>query len=43
MMLPRIVRLAYQMAWDLAGSDIQPDFTGANQGSSLPQATGLGR
>ena len=41
--LERIVRLVYQLAWDLADSDVQPDFTGANRGSSLPAATGLGR
>ena len=41
--MERIVRLVYQMAWDLADSDAQPDFTGANRGSSLPAATGLGR
>ena len=41
--MERIVRLVYQMAWDLADSDAQPDFTGANRGASLPAATGLGR
>ena len=41
--MERIVRLVYQLAWDLADSDVQPDFTGANRGSSLPAATGLGR
>ena len=41
--MERIVRLVYQLAWDLADSDVQPDFTGPNRGSSLPVATGLGR
>ena len=41
--MERIVRLVYQMAWDLADSDVEVDFTGAHRGSSLPPATGLGR
>ena len=31
--MERIVRLVYQMAWDLADSDLRPDFTGPNRGS----------
>jgi hypothetical protein len=31
--MERIVRLVYQMAWDLADSDVQPDFTGPNRNS----------
>lgn len=30
--MERIVRLVYQLAWDLADSDVQPDFTGPNRG-----------
>ncbi len=41
--LERIVRLVYQLAWDLADSDVRPDFTGPNRGSPLPAATGPGR
>ena len=41
--LERVVRLVYQLAWDLADSEVVPDFTGPNRGSSLPAATGLGR
>ena len=41
--LERIVRLVYQLAWDLADSDVRPDFTGPNRGSALPAATGPGR
>ena len=41
--LERIVRLVYQLAWDLADSDVRPDFTGPNRGASLPAATGPGR
>ena len=41
--MERIVRLVYQLAWDLADSDVELDFTGANRGSALPAATGPGR
>ncbi|MDE2882530.1 MAG: M28 family peptidase [Acidobacteriota bacterium] len=41
--LERIVRLVYQLAWDLADSDVRPDFTGPNRGPALPAATGPGR
>ncbi len=30
--LERIVRLVYQLAWDLADSEVRPDFTGPNRG-----------
>ena len=39
--MERIVRLVYQLAWDLADSEVVPDFTGPNRGPALPAATGL--
>ena len=42
--MERIVRLVYQLAWDLADSDIQPDFTGPNRGTRAGSgAAGPGR
>ena len=42
--MERIVRLVYQMAWDLADSDVQPDFTGPNRGMRTGSgAAGPGR
>ena len=41
--MERIVRLVYQLAWDLADSDVQPDFTGPNRGMRTGSAGGSGR
>ena len=41
--LERIVRLVYQLAWDLADSDVRPDFTGPNRGPLSAMGERIGR
>ena len=41
--MERIVRLVYQLAWDLADSDVRPDFAGPNRGPLSPTGERVSR